>query len=184
MQGEPVLGKDQGKVCLYPSTWSFSRSTLLVDTFSSVLLAGYTHLCFSPRNPSQALPVSPCNRFFHCFHINIAPCVLLYQYQKVGPLMALKLPSFPNKGWAGLDIAESLKEDGLQDLKLYSKGMQKPLGTKLLSGNYSFPTSSFILPKEKLSFAHRCCSQLRSSLSLWLQYPLLIGLPGPQAVQL
>ena len=85
VQGEPVLGKDQGKVCLYPSTWSFSKSTLLVDTFSSVLLAGYIHLCFSPRNPSQALPLSPCNRFFHCFHSNIAPCVLLYQVSEGWP---------------------------------------------------------------------------------------------------
>ena len=54
------------------------------------------------------------------------------------------------------------------------------LGTELPSGNSFFPAFSFILLKEKLSFAHRCYSQLRSSLGLWLQYLLLMGCQGPR----
>lgn len=190
MQGELVLSKDQGKVCLYPLTWSFSRSTLLGDTFSSVLLAGYTHLWFSPRNPSQALPISPHNRSFHSFHI--ATCVLLYQVSEGcstdGSKTALlskqdthqRIPS-EGLGWAGhSQIPEGGGPTRFETLFQRDANAWQPLETELLSGNSSFPTSSFILLKEKLSFAHRRCSQLRSSLGLWLQYPMLMGCQGPR----
>lgn len=190
MQGEPVLGKDQGKVCLFPSTWSFSRSTLLGDTFSSVLPAGYAHLWFSPRNPSQSLPISPCNRSFHSFHIVL--CVLLYQVSEGCPtdgsqtaLLSKQnthqhIPS-EGLGWAGHSrVPEGGRPTRVEILFQRDANAWQHLGTELLGGNSFFPTFSFILLKEKLSFAHRCCSQLRSSLGLWFQYLLLMGCQGPR----
>lgn len=107
--------------------------TLSHQSFQQAMLISGSHPGTPPR-PCQSAHAIDLSTLFILY-----PVSCFIRYQKVVSLMALKLPSFPNRihistfparGWAGLDIPESLKEEGLQELKLYSKGMQMPGSTR------------------------------------------------------
>lgn len=181
--------KTRAKFVFFPRLGPFPDPPCLVtlshQSFQQAMLISGSHPG-TPPNPCQSAYAIDLST------LHIVLCVLLYQVSEGCPTDGSQtallckqnthqhIPS-EGLGWAGHSrVPEGGRPTRVEILFQRDANAWQHLGTELLGGNSFFPTFSFILLKEKLSFAHRCCSQLRSSLGLWFQYLLLMGCQGPR----